>query len=1595
MKRIALISMFCLLAGPATAQFSILGLKNSMVQFLLEQISVPGEFEVTAKQVEEPESGVTAITGLAIADSQGVWLKADSLNFSWSPSRLLLGEIDFSNLALTGVDVLRQPVSTATEEEAEEETDETSGGFKIEWPRSPLALKISRMALEDVNVAEAVLGHAIEFDATGNAEDQGDIQAVTLNMTRLDAVEGVINFSYSQNFAEDTLSLHLDAKEGPDGMIAALTGLPAEAPTTAKIDASGPPEDWKMTLDIALAETLNVDGNAAISYAGPLKVDAEVNARPGPLLDPDLAALIGDEAEIKARAAEGENGLLVIEEGHLHAPDIDLTASGTYARPTGAADLKVDLAARSGLAAPIEGVDFGGLGFVGTITGAPGTFAANGDLQLQKLLTPSADIADANLAIRVTQTTPEEEGAVTTTAFDVAGSTVGLRIDKIGPDVLGDPDLKIAGALTGSDLTLDMLGLTSKVIQLAVQGDANIETLDANVSLNLSAPDFGPVAAAYDQDVTGAINAEGTAIRKDGVLDVDFKTGLAGFRHEMADAESLTLALKARNEGEKTDFDLTGNGVAMRVDKLTPEILGKPEFKLAGDLDGDALTLDTLSLASVPLNVTASGTADLTTQDADIAFKVSAPQMEPVAALYGQQVAGAIAAEGTVKRLDEAIDLNVVAALTGLEQEFVDARALDVTVSVQNEGTRTAFDVEGMGEQIRLDKIPPELLGEVAFATSGVLDDNALTLDPTTIDTNLLKAEASGELDIANPTGAIAYKVTTGSLAPITRLYDVALDGNAAVEGTVTMAQGVPTIVGNAQLAGVVFDGARYGDLVLDHDVTVGDAPAGTLKANLSKSPYGNAKVATDFVFAAPELTLKTLTADALGMSLRGNLALDTEATLAEGKLTLASSSITPLSGLAGTDLGGTLNGQVTLTRPNGRQNAVATLKATDVYAAEARIAAVDLNAKLSNLLGTPGIDTTILIDGVEADDLTVSRITATAQGPLSGMAVTASAKGEMKKDPIALAIAAQVDGEGPQLGARIDRFDASLGDEAMALNQPLTIRAQGARLTVTDMDISLPRDGRLVGEVDKYGNGMKGTIRLSDLDASLAKRFADAPILAGRVAADAVFDTGRGPANLILSVSDLKLDAVDTGSVLNFNAEADWDGRIATTSGKLTGGFGKPLTFDASLPVRRGLVPTLARSGPVEAEINWEGKIGKIWAMVPAAGNFLTGDAKVNLGVAGDISDPKIDGGMTITDGGFQNLDAGTILTDLTLDTEITPDGALRFDLNAVDGGSGTVKTTGEVALDQSGIEIKTVIDKAVLVRRDDVTARIDGNIDVTGPVSGLDVTGAITLETVEVRLVSNASANIVDLGDVTIKGAPPPEEDEAGSSISLDLTINSPGRVFVRGRGLQSTWGVDMKVQGTAAKPIVTGRVEKVRGTLSLIAKSFDLTRGQIDFEGGDPIDPRLDITFERETDDLTGRIVITGKSSDPKLNFTSSPSLPEDEVLPRTIFGKSSQALTGSQAIQLGIGIATLMNGDLDGIRGLAGLDSLSVDQDDDGNASLSAGKEVADGVYVGVKQGFTSGESSAVVEVDVIDDVTIDAEVGLESGSTVGVKWKRDF
>ena len=304
-----------------------------------------------------------------------------------------------------------------------------------------------------------------------------------------------------------------------------------------------------------------------------------------------------------------------------------------------------------------------------------------------------------------------------------------------------------------------------------------------------------------------------------------------------------------------------------------------------------------------------------------------------------------------------------------------------------------------------------------------------------------------------------------------------------------------------------------------------------------------------------------------------------------------------------------------------------------------------------------------------------------------------------------------------------------------------------------------------------------------------------------------------------------------------------------------------------------------------------------------------------------------------------------------------------------------------------------------ATLVRRDDVTARFSGELALAGPVSALALKGRMTIDKAEVRLVSGTPPEVVDLDGIRIKGVPEPETGgEGGRTLMFDLIIAAERDIFVRGRGLDSEWKMNLRITGDASAPVVTGEIERVRGTLDLLGRYFDLAHGQVIFDGGREIDPQIDVALELEENGIRGGIVIRGRASAPELHFVSTPALPEDEVLPRLLFGRQKQSLSGPEAIQLAAGVATLLRGNagpLDAVRNAIGVDVLRVDGENDDDASLTIGRNISKDIFVGVRQGLSGQGSVVTVEVEVFKGVIVDTELGQQEGSNAGITLRYDF
>ena len=477
----------------------------------------------------------------------------------------------------------------------------------------------------------------------------------------------------------------------------------------------------------------------------------------------------------------------------------------------------------------------------------------------------------------------------------------------------------------------------------------------------------------------------------------------------------------------------------------------------------------------------------------------------------------------------------------------------------------------------------------------------------------------------------------------------------------------------------------------------------------------------------------------------------------------------------------------------------------------------------------------------------------------------------------------------------------------------------------------------------------------------------------------------------------------------LSFDATASWDGTRLGVDGELRGGLGEPAVLSGKLALSAGNTwrPVLDRRGAVEARVRWEGDVERLFAVLPLPDHLLSGRAAVDLGLDGSLAQPRFGGGARLTGGRYENLVSGTIVDRLSVSTALEDRGTqLILNIEGTDGYEGRVDGAAAVLNAFTGeprLTSTLSLERFLIARTAGLTAEAPGRVTAKGGFGAVSVEGRIVVGRAEVRLLRTLPPSVAELGALVYVGEPTPSVPGPGAialGTQLKLDIELPGATFVRGRGLDSEWRGELAIRGTAAVPAISGRVVARRGRLDLLGRIFTLEKGEIGFSGGGSSDPTVAISLAREANGIRGRIAVDGTASRPELSFSSTPSVPEDEVLARVLFGRPTASLSVAEALQLAGSVAVLTSGGaaaVDSLRQTMGVDVLRVDSATQGSAvgAASVGRYLRDDVYVGAKQSFDGKTGSIVVEWEVLDHVRLDADLGYRGTSSVGATWRRDF
>jgi translocation and assembly module TamB len=473
-----------------------------------------------------------------------------------------------------------------------------------------------------------------------------------------------------------------------------------------------------------------------------------------------------------------------------------------------------------------------------------------------------------------------------------------------------------------------------------------------------------------------------------------------------------------------------------------------------------------------------------------------------------------------------------------------------------------------------------------------------------------------------------------------------------------------------------------------------------------------------------------------------------------------------------------------------------------------------------------------------------------------------------------------------------------------------------------------------------------------------------------------------------------------------NLRITAQLRGHTADIDARMSAGSASQLSAVGEVPI--------AIDGIVDVKINGKYDIGMVNPFLEARGLHATGELDIDAAVTGSVADPQIAGSLNLTNGSLRDYARGISVSNIAAKI-VGERGTLQIESFTASAAPGTLSMSGTWGVLQPGmpVDLKITARNAQPIASKLVTSNLNADLTVSGTArERLDVAGTVRLNRTVIGIPNSLPPNVAVL-DVRRRGQRAPPVPEKPLVIGLNVSVQAPQEILVQGRGLDAEMGGGLRLGGTTAAPVVSGGFDLHRGSFSLGSSRLNFTAGRVAFNGEglkNKIDPTLDFTAQATVaDNTTAMMHITGLADAPQFEFTSTPTMPQDEIMAYLLFGVPVQSLTPIQLAQIGYALASLSGVGGDGslnplvkLQRSLGLDRLTIGPGtttttatgtDSTGASIAAGRYINNRVYIEAKQ-TTAGTAQVGAVVDLTKHLKLQTRLGNGSATVQGTTPEND-
>jgi translocation and assembly module TamB len=188
----------------------------------------------------------------------------------------------------------------------------------------------------------------------------------------------------------------------------------------------------------------------------------------------------------------------------------------------------------------------------------------------------------------------------------------------------------------------------------------------------------------------------------------------------------------------------------------------------------------------------------------------------------------------------------------------------------------------------------------------------------------------------------------------------------------------------------------------------------------------------------------------------------------------------------------------------------------------------------------------------------------------------------------------------------------------------------------------------------------------------------------------------------------------------------------------------------------------------------------------------------------------------------------------------------------------------------------------------QEDLPVGLEGQLLLEGEVDG----GQLPLLSGDVWITRLRYSKKFKVGRIPVFGGVGPVKSvktytHGMDGVRLDISLHGSKNLKLENNVLDVSFAIDesqksFRVIGTDKRPVIVGTVRVKQGTLTWQNRTFEITRGLVDFSNQNGIEPEFDIVAEGQVRSWLLVLQATGTPEDFKVLVNSSPSLSEEDVL-----------------------------------------------------------------------------------------------------------------